>query len=78
MGMDNGRSGSMITKTEENDKSIKCAGLTLLPKLPIYKTVVAGGTTYFVFSFFKENAKGNVVDKISRLITRDAEYITED
>jgi hypothetical protein len=30
-----------------------------------------GDTTYIVSSFFKNEAKGNVVDKIRRLIERD-------
>ena len=47
--------------------------------LPPFKVaeVVIGGTTYIVSSFFKKDAKGNVVDKVRRLIERDAENITE-
>ena len=42
--------------------------------LPPFKIaeIIIGGTTYIVNSFFKKDAKGNVVDKISRLIERDA------
>ena len=39
--------------------------------------IVIGNTTYLVLSFFKETAKGNVIDKISRLIERDADFIME-
>ena len=37
--------------------------------------ITIGGTTYLVSSFFKNYAKGNAVDKIARLIERDAENI---
>ena len=36
------------------------------------KTVPIGGTTYIVRSFFKDDAKGNVIEKVKRLIERDA------
>ena len=39
--------------------------------------VIVGSTTYLVSSFFKKDAKGNVVDKISRLIERDVANISE-
>ena len=39
--------------------------------------VVIGKTTYLVSSFFKKNAKGNVVDKISRMIERDVSMTAE-
>ncbi len=44
-----------------------------LSDLPPYKVaeVVIKGTTYIVSSFFKKDAKGTVVDKISRLIERE-------
>ena len=50
-----------------------------LSDLPPFKIaeVVIGGTTYLVSSFFKKNAKGSVVDKISRMIERDADFTTE-
>lgn len=35
--------------------------------------VLIGGTTYLVSSFFKPDAKGNVVDKVRRLIERETE-----
>ena len=48
-----------------------------LSELPAAKVVevIVSGTTYLVSSFYKKNAKCNVVDKISRLIGRDAENI---
>ena len=47
--------------------------------LPPFKIaeVIIGGTTYIVSLFFKKDAKGDVVDKISRLIERDAANISE-
>ena len=47
--------------------------------LPPFKVaeVVIGGTTYIVNSFFKKDAKGNVVDKVRRLIEREAENTPE-
>ena len=47
--------------------------------LPPFKIaeVIIGGTTYIVSLFFKKDAKGNVVDKISRLIERDAANTSE-
>ena len=39
--------------------------------------VVIGNTTYLVSSFFKKNAKSDVVDKVRRLIERDADSVTE-
>ena len=39
--------------------------------------VAAGGTTYLISSFFKKDAKGNVVDKVGRLIEREAENLAE-
>ena len=47
--------------------------------LPPFKVaeVVIGGTTYIVSSFFKKDAKGNVVDKVRRLIEREAENAPE-
>jgi hypothetical protein len=43
--------------------------------LPPFKVaeVIIGGTTYIINSFFKKDAKGDVVDKVRRLIERDAE-----
>ena len=35
--------------------------------------ILIGGKTYIVSSFFKKDAKGNVVDKIGRLIEREAD-----
>ena len=35
--------------------------------------VTIGNTTYLVSSFFKNDGKGNAVDKVRRLIERDAE-----
>jgi hypothetical protein len=35
--------------------------------------IMIGDTTYIVSSFYKREAKGNVVDKIRRLIERDVE-----
>ena len=47
--------------------------------LPPFKVaeIVIGGTTYIVNSFFKKDAKGNVVDKVRRLIEREAENTPE-
>jgi hypothetical protein len=39
--------------------------------------VVIGSTTYLVSSFFKKDAKGNAVDKVRRLIEREAENAPE-
>lgn len=39
--------------------------------------VIIGGTTYLVSSFFKAEAKGSVVDKVRRLIEREAEEAAE-
>ena len=36
------------------------------------KTII-GDTTYIVSSFFKEEAKGDVIDKVRRLIEREVE-----
>ena len=47
-----------------------------LPPFNLVKVVI-GGTTYLVSCFYRKNAKGNVVDKIGRLIERDAECVTE-
>ena len=47
--------------------------------LPPFKVaeIVIGSTTYIVNSFFKKDAKGNVVDKVRRLIEREADNSTE-
>ena len=39
--------------------------------------IIIKGTTYIVNSFFKKDAKGNVVDKVGRLIERDAANISQ-
>jgi len=36
-------------------------------------TVIIGDTTYIVSSFFRKDAKGDVIDKVRRLIERDVE-----
>jgi len=46
-------------------------------KLDAVAEVVIGGTTYLVSSFFKADAKGSVVDKVRRLIEREAEQAAE-
>jgi hypothetical protein len=48
--------------------------------LPPFKIgeVIIKGTTYIVNSYFKKDAKGNVVDKVRRMIEREAENLTED
>lgn len=55
------------------------SGEATLGDLPPFKVAefIVGGTTFLVSSFFKKDAKGSVVDKISRLIERDALSITE-
>lgn len=52
-------------------------GEAQLSELLPYKTaeILIGGTTYIVSSLFKKDAKGNVVDKVRRLIEREAENI---
>lgn len=47
--------------------------------LPPFKVaeVIVKGTTYIVNSFYKKDAKGCVVDKVGRLIERDAANISE-
>lgn len=46
--------------------------------LPPFKIteVVIKGTTYIVSSFSKKDAKGDVIDKVARLIERDAANLT--
>ena len=62
------------TKRVLNDKRAEAK----LSELPPYKAVkiVISGTTYLVSSFFKNEGRGNVVDKISRLIEREVENIS--
>lgn len=43
---------------------------TLIAIKPAARTII-GGTTYCVSSFFRQDAKNNVVDKVRRLITRE-------
>ena len=47
--------------------------------LPPFKIaeVVIGGTTYLVSSFFKKDANYSVVDKVRRMIEREAESTPE-
>jgi hypothetical protein len=52
-------------------------GTILGEKLDAVAEVVIGGTTYLVSSFFKADAKGSVVDKVRRLIEREAEQAAE-
>jgi hypothetical protein len=52
-------------------------GTVLGEKLDKAAEVVIGGTTYLVSSFFKTDAKGSVVDKVRRLIEREAEQTAE-
>lgn len=39
--------------------------------------VIVGGTTYIVNSFFKKETQNTVVDKVRRLIERDADNLPE-
>ena len=52
--------------------------LTAMPVLEKTTKIVLGGTTYLVSSFFKKDSKVDAVDKVRRLIERDAENITEE
>ena len=58
-----------------NEKRGEATISELLP----YKAVeiVIGGTTYIVSSLFKKDAKGDVVDKVRRLIEREVENLSE-
>lgn len=47
-------------------------GTALGVRLDEAAEVIIGGTTYLVSSFFKPDAKSNVVDKVRRLIEREA------
>jgi hypothetical protein len=42
-----------------------------------HKKQKIGNTTYIVTSFFKNDAKGDVVDKVRRMIERDFENISD-
>jgi hypothetical protein len=46
-----------------------------VPLIIISATI--NGTTYIVKSFSKKGAKGTVIDKVGRLIERDAANLTE-
>jgi len=52
---------------------------TAAGELPPFKIaeVIIKGTTYIVKSFSKKGAKSSVVDKIGRLIERDAAKLSE-
>ena len=65
-----------LTRTKQiiNEKRAE-AQLSELPPCKVVEMVI-GGTTYIVSSLFKKDAKGDVVDKIKRLIEREAENIT--
>ena len=39
--------------------------------------ITVGGTTYLVSSFFKNDGRGNAIEKVSRLIEREAENLSE-
>jgi len=60
-----------------NRASLDLSGTALEKGLIKTAEVIIGSTTYLVSCFYKKNAKGNVVDKIGRLIERDAESIIE-
>lgn len=52
---------------------VNCRGEWTIPQTPEIREVVIAGVTYLVSVFYKDKGNATAIDKVARLIEKDAE-----